>query len=417
MKFISSVILATSFALAGAVAAQSTDLLVADPSARVMRGRVGGVFTTAATLPNPGLRVRVDVDNRHLVVADVSLGLLHVDPSTGTIARTVHKGAPFAFALSALFVDRAGDYWVADVTPPFTAKPERTELYHVTRAGGVVTSITTMLYRSITSIVTDPSTGDLLFADSPPNAFASILHVDPVTRSVKHVVGVPPAMQLVTDLAVDPHRPLAYVFGGPGDSLYAYDPVARRIASTLASGLPFVSGVADRAPLASGALLYAGDGNGRIHAFDRNGTAVGTTAPGARPNAIALDRSRNLATQAAGTPGDYGLRVSFPTQAGNPFVAVCGLSGFSPGIPLADGRVIPINVDAATLASLGGALAPLFAGNVGRLDARGAAVATLRVGALARLAPGLRIWFAAVALDPTAPLGIADVSAPLVFAP
>ena len=81
----------------------------------------------------------------------------------------------------------------------------------------------------------------------------------------------------------------------------------------------------------------------------------------------------------------------------------------------AGGRVIPLSPDALTFLTASQSIPPLLAGNVGVLRATAEGVATLNVNSLGGSVKGLRVWVAALTLDPQAPLGISQISAPLLI--
>ena len=78
-----------------------------------------------------------------------------------------------------------------------------------------------------------------------------------------------------------------------------------------------------------------------------------------------------------------------PAAAGDTYFLMAGLSGSSPGTPLAGGDVLPLNVDAVTIYSLGHAFGPLFLGFFGTLDAAGEAFPAFDSGPLVPLDPSL----------------------------
>ena len=83
-------------------------------------------------------------------------------------------------------------------------------------------------------------------------------------------------------------------------------------------------------------------------------------------------------TPAIGTTVSFILSV--PGDAGLPYQAAVSLSGTCPGTALNDGRVIPLNVDFATLLSVG-TLPSIFQGFSGTLNAAGGAIAMLAIPA------------------------------------
>jgi len=83
---------------------------------------------------------------------------------------------------------------------------------------------------------------------------------------------------------------------------------------------------------------------------------------------IAFDRSRNLAGELKSAPNDRVLRISFPADARKSFVLAFSGTGHAPGVPLPDGRAIPLVVDNLTMLSLTRQLSPLVTGNIQFVD-------------------------------------------------
>lgn len=104
------------------------------------------------------------------------------------------------------------------------------------------------------------------------------------------------------------------------------------------------------------------------------------------------------------------LRYASPSDPGRPYVVGLSLPTAT-GTPLADGRVLPFALDALFFAALDPA-SPYFVGMGGALDALGEAEATMLLPADPSLV-GLECAAGGVALDPSAPGGVARVSAPL----
>jgi hypothetical protein len=84
-------------------------------------------------------------------------------------------------------------------------------------------------------------------------------------------------------------------------------------------------------------------------------------------------------------------------------------------VPLPDGRHISLNPDALTVLTSQGPLPPFIRNNVGTLSAIGRNGAIVNVNALGPAVHGVRVWAVALVFDPAAPLGIAQISAPLVI--
>ena len=193
-----------------------------------------------------------------------------------------------------------------------------------------------------------------------------------------------------------------------------YDPVNHTTLPFPSLGIHAIA--VDRAPRGDGGLLYV-DYFGSLAIFDRTGTqvgSVGTLVPFAG-SALTFDQSRNLAPVLQAPPNKRSIRVSFPSDANKPYVLALGVSGYTPGLRLPGGRVVPLNVDNLTIATVQGPIPPLLTNNIGVLDASGEAVVTFDVNPLGRGVKRVRVWAVALTLDPRAPLGISQISAPLLF--
>ncbi len=115
-------------------------------------------------------------------------------------------------------------------------------------------------------------------------------------------------------------------------------------------------------PLRGGVLLYGAFGDGW------------SPLPETRRYHRAALTAHDL-TPAPGT--SVHLQLTFPSEGGSAYFAAISLSGGCPGIPLPDGRFLPLNFDAATRASLFGDLPGTFQAFQGFLGAAGEATPAL----------------------------------------
>ena len=151
--------------------------------------------------------------------------------------------------------------------------------------------------------------------------------------------------------------------------------------------------------------------------LDRSGIVLSTSRV-SPSNDIETDfmvrkRSRHLVRRPAGT-GKYQLRVDYPDERGRPYVVPLSLLGARYGIPLPDGRTVPIANDHFLFyLSLLGQFGKIFTGTVGNLDSRGQAFVRLDVTGLNLPASGLRVTAVALVLDPLARSGVAEISLPV----
>ena len=182
--------------------------------------------------------------------------------------------------------------------------------------------------------------------------------------------------------------------------------------------LPSLTVVDDR-PTAWGEYVAVGvtTGTGAGSAIGRVSRWGGVVNVMARPGDICtsliLDRTRNLSTANDGARNRWRLFVDFPYDAGYPYACLVGASGIRPGIRLADGRNLRLNVDPLTLQGLAGTL-PGFSGLMGRLDSTGAATGRIDLSSAGPAARGIPFWVVGLVLDPGPPLSIRRVSPPIV---
>lgn len=171
-------------------------------------------------------------------------------------------------------------------------------------------------------------------------------------------------------------------------------------------------------PVRYRALIYQtlGKNHSSIVDLREDGTALGVLPlPGLRTHqrtSMVRARGNHLAWKLTAPPNDRLLHLSFPGEGGRDYVVGASLSGVSPGLPLADGRVVPVTFDGLTRLGLAGGIPGVLEGTLGRLDASGRAVVKVNANALGPGLKGLRIWFAALVLDPSASSGVAHVVGP-----
>jgi hypothetical protein len=406
--------LVTMFALllavTASVAAQplGTDLLMVTNLCNMpnlWRLSPSGGLTSVGRIGVCGLQgMTLDVDNKNLVVVDQTPSVLRVDPVSGLVLATVWTGGE---ALNAtLEVDQDGDYLVCG---PWS-------LYKLKRDGSAIATLVSANI-GFHSAVKDRSSGDWVIGRGVVNGHGAFTILDRSTWAVKSTLLIP--VQGTTSMASDPHRTAIYAGGNCcAATAYRYEPAINMLTPLFRAA---VYGMAtDRSPAGDGSLIYVGDCTAstcQIRRWTRTAMSTGTvgTLPNAGINGMVFDRSRNLAPILNTPPNDRIIRLSFPGDAGRPYVLALSLSGFTPGIALSDGRVIPLSPDALTFLTASQSIPPLLAGNIGVLRATAEGVATLNVNSLGGSVKGLRVWAAALTLDPQAPLGISQISAPLLI--
>jgi hypothetical protein len=166
---------------------------------------------------------------------------------------------------------------------------------------------------------------------------------------------------------------------------------------------------ADLEPLALATADIDGDGDIDLVATSRDGDAV----------SVLVNRTAGAAPRPLLTPGAapvIGTRMSIllssPTDRAHRYACALAL-GSTPGIPLPDGRTLPLNADPLFVLSLG-QLGAIFLDSIGHLDSVGSAFVRLAIPDLAALR-GATIWAASVVVDPIQPFGIGSISTPLAI--
>jgi len=407
------VVLAVLLGLASAGAAQphGTDLIVGSSSGRIYRLTPTGTATTIGIFGSGLMNMlTVDADNRHIVVLNTSpLQVLRIDPVAGKIVATVWSGAPFTGTLSWIEMDQDGDYLVTD---PGSSSPRTSVLFKVKRDGSGVTTIFQQGNALFNAFTVDKARGDWIVGDF---LAVSMLKIDRTTRTVKTIV--PLGTTGLQGAVQDPQGLEVYVDASSTASVVSYNPFTNAV-TTLTTGLQTNSITADRSPAGDGALLFVGLTSGTIQKVSRTGTNLGAVGSvGGNPYGIAVDQGRNLAPQLVSAPNNRVVRVDFPGQPGRAYVLALSLSGYSPGITLPDGRVIPLNVDSLVLLTARGPLPPVLVNNIGILSVQGRATVQLDLNPLTPFITGVRIWMAVLTIDPAAPLGIGQISAPVLIVP
>ena len=391
--------------MAGSGVTQSLngDLLLGVNGA-LLRVARGGASSTV--VPFTVLACAADADNRFAIVSPVGTSVFRVDLANAQVVATVWSGAPLTGAVEAFAVDHNGDYIVLDQGG---GVPQNAALYRLDRGGATMTTIVTLTGRNPVGLVEDKTTGDWLVADLT----GDLVRVDRDTSVVTSVMRVHSG--LIEGVGQDPHLADVYVIGDGSGSVLRVD-VALGTVTTISTGIVTSALAIDRAPASDGALLMIGDKGGLVHRVRRNGIGAAFFANvQSRVYGATIHRSRNLASVLAAPPNQRQLVLDFPAAGGKGYVCALSASGYTGGLTLVDGRVIPLRIDALTTLSARGALAPLLTNNIGRLDATGRAVVTFDVNPLGRAVGGVRVWAVALTVDPAAPASVGEISAPVLF--
>lgn len=187
--------------------------------------------------------------------------------------------------------------------------------------------------------------------------------------------------------------------------------------SLVAGGTPYAQTgplFFDRASAPGGRFVAGAIRNsaGTVYVHDVVGGATRTIYSGAglfAGKSLFPFLGRNVTTVERGG-GLWEVSLRFPNHAGKPYVAPLTLSGTRPGFKIGT-RHVAFNVDALTLAVAQNALAPIYRGATGQLDASGFGTAFLDVSSVPSAA-GLKVQVIALVLDPAAPNGIALIADP-----
>lgn len=362
----------------------------------------GGSVTTFLQSPsqvvmkNPVMRA----DNRAVCVA-VEQGsgvasLLEVDLS-GSILATLPL--PGTFNAPVVEVDQDGDYVVAAHDPFVRAST----LFRL-RPGGAISTLTTMSL--VSDIEIDQRTGDLLVLKAASLAM-DLVRVSANGNSITTVA----RFDIAGQVAFDPRSDDVFLGESARGPLLPHRlvRVTRTGVATSMLTLPYwAAGFAlDRlnAPVPTGIAATHGVGVHRIDLASRTTTAISNTTDVI--DSIVPFRGRNVGTtQRVG--GHWRVDIDFPGEAGAGYALAASISGTSPGVPLPDGRTIPLLADVVTGLALQGGLAPILRNNIGILDATGHAIAEFDVRSVPAIA-GTPVWFVAVTLSSA---GIRTISDP-----
>ncbi|MBN2490773.1 MAG: hypothetical protein JXQ29_07995 [Planctomycetes bacterium] len=398
-------------ALAAAVAAQpyGTDLIVSDLARTLYRVTAAGGVTTIGTYETSGSAwsLTTDAGNEEVVATMTSQGgcLLRIHSVTG-YAVTIATGLGRPYWTE---VDHNGDYVVALLSggPVIRVKRDGSSVITL-RAGFVQTPIFTQDLLNGDWVAGDLVNGLTRYDHSWTTMLSTVNHTSTYTYEIIH----------------DPVRPFIYLGAA---NLARYDVMANTV-GVLNTGHPGVLGdrglEIDRAPAASGAYIYTTDAVrpttsstlSTVWRYDPSGTNVGALATfSVAVTGLAFEHGRNLSAHQTSAPNNRILIVSFPADWGKSYVVAFSFSGYTPGIPLPDGRTIPLTPDALTALTVQQALPPLLRHNQGQLAANGGAQVTLDLNALGSAVSGLRLWAVAVTLDPSAPFGISQISRPFLM--
>ncbi len=354
----------------------------------------------------------MDADNRHYLVGLGSsvnnASVIRVSP-TGMIVQTITVSTLMTTAVD-VAVDVNGDYLVLESngTSAF-----QTRLYRVTPVVNTITTVWSIggFYPAY-ALAIDGASGDALVVYQGFGT-ATVYRIAPSGTVVKSsATPVNLRGQLQYDWRTGDTIIGAWPNISPGAVLLKRDG-AGNLSTLLAAGLNSGEGVyPDRASSANPRWIVASDpGTSGLFAVDATTNAITTlhATTSYVYSHVFPDRGRNLTVIRQGaTLRDFA--ISIPADAGRNYVLGLSVTGTTAGVPLADGRRIPLTIDPVTAASVNGVLGPILTGHVGTLDASGRGVANLNVSGLGL--PPMPIWAIVLTLDPSAPLGIRTITDP-----
>ncbi len=394
-----------------------------------VRGRVVG--TVAQTPQLTAYQVLHDANNRDYLL----LGQTSAAGFPGAVVRVTAAGVVTTIVQSAaikappvMVVDNDGDHLIASRA----ANGFDTDLLRL--RGATLTTVATAVNLAVDGLALDPLSDQLLvrgFTTQP--LLFGYYRIDP-RNGVVTTFTLPPVWN-IRNLGIGARNPLFRGKGGLFIDMFASGTslVGSVVRLTAENGLstmntfgPYsypsdITTANGRAhPVAFRGLIYqtVGKNQSSIVALEEDGTARAVSPigfPTWQRNTLLRVGSRHLVWRLTAAPNDRTLTLDFPGEAGRPYVVAASVSGVRPGLPVGDGRVIPITPDALTTIALAGGVPGVIDGTVGRLDAQGRATVRIRLNAIAPAIRGARIWFAAAVLDPAASRGFAQIVGPSVL--
>lgn len=385
--------------------------LISGSAVQVIDG--AGNVTTLIDNQGTAYAVTMDWDNTNVLYGDTTGdGFFRIDPATNAVT-TILIDPNLFNTPTQIEVNQDGDYIIAG---------DGTAGYGLYKLSGstlstIMTTLTSSLPGTFTGgMVIDVDTGEyvaqLYGGTTGPHPLVSIHPTTGAITTIAATISTLGAPRF--SFCQDPATSDFWVGVNDSTSGYLYN-VSRAGLSTLVATSTdrFAFNVleADRAGAASPRLVHNYISNlyyTDLTTFQTTSIAINGSARSPRGTSI-LNR-RELQTVRVGTR-KWDLLFSFPNNPSTGYVAAITLSGVRPGLPLADGRRILLNLDALTIPSIQGLLAPLFNPGPLTLDANGTARGSLDLSAIPTL--GFTLHINAIVLDPSAPLGVAIVADPI----
>jgi len=338
-------------------------------------------------------------NNRDYIVAFAGnpSAILHVS-TTGQVS-TIFSGSPLG-ACHGLCLEQVDGYVIANTSI--------TGVYRARTSGQLDTLYTGSPMLKSRAVDTDIDTGDIFSIDANSNLY----RVNAGGGIAVAATGLSPPDNAA--LASDWRS--GDVFVGIAANIFKVNPVTGIVATVWPGTAPisYVTGI--RVDDADGSLIVCSATNNPglasgVFRMSRSGAILATLArlPTNSPTGMDVVGSRPLSGNGDARPGNtYFLDLDVPTAGGLSYVMAASL-GVRPGIPLPDGRTIPLNIDPILLLSL--STPAIFQNFQSVLDPSGHATANVNIPAILALT-GVRLYFAGVVIDPSSPSGIRVVSNP-----
>jgi len=373
-----------------------TDLFASSTSRFLIRisptGQVSTVVSGIAAIMN---MVAMDNDNQNVVICQTSPPTLYrVDPVQNAIVGTIFQGSPLSY-IQYFNPTSTGDFLLA----------EQQIVWIIKGNGSAATSIRSGApFQYLQGCIQDLNTGHYAMGDINADAIFLVAN-DGTLVTTYSAPGVNP-FSLTQD-----HRDGAFIVGhGGGGKVFRVDPLGA-VTTVFSASANFNAICFDRW---SGNGEIVG-GTTVVYRLTIGGVVV-KTHPGipSTNSGMCFDKGRNVVPVKVGSPNHYRIDLNFPGFAGKTYVLAMSLTGFAPGIPVG-GRVVQLVPDDLFVLSVKGLLAPVLANNVGVLDPFARASATLDLRSFGNLLSGLRVWTAAVVVEPLAPGSLGAISKPYVI--
>lgn len=388
-----------------------------------------GGFARLMTRFAPGYfpsRIVMAEDNRDLLVLgdDSTNGrILRVSPGTGRVSTALTTRYPITAAMRG-----ADGAWI--VVHGFLPPNGGTEIWRTT--ANSVTTVFRDPTMHATACTLDPATGDLIARGAIIGQSSWVngyFRIDLASGAVASMHLTPQSLwrgsrgthDLPFDAATGSWVDIEYQPQGIGSRIVRVSDAGSTPISPWRS-TPYLLNLSHandrRFPIAYHAIAQSIDQPPRywLEDYRHDGTLVRSVSINVAdiapfPSLTRIGR-RTLAWFLDAPPNRRTLRLDVPGEGARPYVVGFSLAGTRPGPTLPDGRVIPLVPDALTGISMRGGIPGVLSRTIGTLDANGTALVTLDLNGFGSALRGLRVWAAAVVIDPAASSGIAHVAGP-----